>query len=62
MRNSVGSLLLGFGLVQLGLYWERSATTTTTYRISYRPRTVSEREGEQDYLQLLLIGEEMVEL
>jgi hypothetical protein len=41
---------------------ERSATTTTIDRKSYTHRKASEREGKQDYLKILLIGEEMVEL
>jgi hypothetical protein len=41
---------------------ELSATTTTIDRISCARRRASEREGEPEYPNKLLIGEEMAEL
>jgi hypothetical protein len=50
----------GFGL-QAGRYCELSAVTTTVRKSSTAKRA-SKREDEQDYLKIMLIGEEMVEL
>jgi hypothetical protein len=46
----------------VGHYWELSATTTTTDGKSYTYGRLLGREGEQYYLKILLIGQEMVGL
>jgi hypothetical protein len=45
-----------------GYHYEGSVNITTTDRKSFIKRQTLEREGEQHYLKILLIGEEMVAL
>jgi len=46
----------------VGLCWERFATITTSDRMLCTSNKAPAREEEQDYLTILLIGEEMEEL
>jgi hypothetical protein len=56
-----GNVLPGFGL-QLGVYCELSATTTTTDRKSYTPGRESEKEVGGDCRDVALVAEVTMEL